>query len=270
MTKVTKAKAIERLKKALDTIPSLKNFSSSSPEFKKWRRNTEVAIANTFGENARHVKDFTGIRFSLMFVTDVTPDSEFQRAFVKGLESAASVLESMIEEIGEYWEDDTPPGSNATPAKRKPDEKTNDVFIIHGHDVGSKDTVARFITKIGLTPVILHEQPNQGQTIIEKFEQHAPVGFALALLTPDDIGTEASKRKDLKPRARQNVIFEFGYFMGRIGRQRVCALTKGNIEIPSDYSGVLYIPLDDSGAWKMILVRELKSAGFNVDANLAL
>jgi predicted nucleotide-binding protein len=172
--------------------------------------------------------------------------------------------------IEEYWENDAPTVSNATPSKRKPDKKTDGVFIIHGHDDGTKETVARFITKLGLTPIILHEHSNQGRTIIEKFEQHAQVGFALALLTPDDVGSLAGQQKDLKPRARQNVIFEFGYFMGLLGRQRVCALTKGDVEIPSDYSGVLYIPLDVSGAWRMTLVRELKSAGFNVDANLAL
>ena len=65
------------------------------------------------------------------------------------------------------------------------------------------------------------------------------------------------------------MIFEFGYFIGKLGRKRVCALVKGDVEKPSDYDGVLYIPLDDSDGWKMRLITELKTAGFNVDANRA-
>ena len=120
--------------------------------------------------------------------------------------------------------------------------------------------MARFLTKLGLSPIILHEQPNQGRTVIEKFEQNAEVPFAIVLLTPDDVGSLWDDQPNLRLRARQNVIFELGYFTGSLGRGRVCALTKGHLEEPSDYEGVVYIPLDDSGAWKMGLVKELKSA----------
>ena len=150
------------------------------------------------------------------------------------------------------------------------ESKMRDVFIIHGHDDGTKETVARFIERLGLKPIILHEQPNQGQTIIEKFERHAEVAFAIALLTPDDIGSLAGDEQSLKPRARQNVIFELGYFTGKLDRGRVCALKGENVEIPSDYDGVLYIPLDESDGWQMALMRELKSAGFEVDMNRVL
>ena len=115
--------------------------------------------------------------------------------------------------------------------------------------------------------MILQEQPDQGRTIIEKFEQCAQGDFAVALFTPDDVGL--SDDDDIQPRARQNVIFEFGYFIGKFGRDRVRVLVKGNPEIPSDYSGVIYIPLDESGGWKMALIKEMKSAGFDIDANRA-
>jgi len=268
MSKPPKSKALERLHKALDVIENLKQTEFGSPEFEKWRRNTEVAISNTFGENARHVKDFTSISYSLQFYTPEIPDSAFQRAYINGLESATSVLQSMIEEVEEYWEAESiTPNSPQSPTVPT---RTQDIFIIHGRDDGAKETVARFVTTLGLKPIILHEQSNQGRTIIEKFERHAQVGFAIALLTPDDVGALQGHENDLSPRARQNVIFEFGYFMGHLGRNRVCALTKGNVEIPSDYAGVVYITLDVSGAWKMNLVKELKAAGFAVDANLAL
>lgn len=268
MARPTKAKAIARLQKALDAIPELKQLPrrTSSPEFTKWHRNTRVAIVNTFSEDSRHMQDFDAIHYSPMWA----PSSESAKhdIYVGGLDSAAAVLESMIEEIKEYWEEEqqTPP----SPAVRE-NERTNtkEVFVIHGRNNEAKETVARFLTKLELTPVILHEQPNQGQTIIEKFEQNARVGFAVALLTPDDVGALEGEENNLKPRARQNVVFELGYFLGRLGRERVCALTKGNVEIPSDYDGVVYISLDDGG-WKMNLIRELKNTGFEVDANRAL
>ena len=121
-----------------------------------------------------------------------------------------------------------------------------------------------------LEPVILHEQPNKGRTIIDKFEEYADVRFAVVLLTPDDVGAVKDREADLLPRARQNVVFEFGYFIGRLGRERVCALAKGDIETPSDSDGILYVPLDDNDGWKMRLLRELKAAGFDVDANQLL
>ena len=115
--------------------------------------------------------------------------------------------------------------------------------------------------------MILQEQPDQGRTVIEKFEDCAQGDFAIALFTPDDVG--GLDDDALQPRARQNVVFEFGYFIGKFGRDRVLALVKGNPEIPSDYSGVIYIRLDESGGWKMELIKEMKSAGFDIDANRA-
>ncbi len=107
--------------------------------------------------------------------------------------------------------------------------------------------------------------------IIEKFEDYADVGFAVVLLTPDDQGGLAEAATDqLQPRARQNVIFELGYFIGRLSRARVCPLYVAGVEIPSDYSGVVFVPLDDAGMWRMQLAKELKAAGFDVDMNRAL
>ncbi|MCY4588805.1 MAG: nucleotide-binding protein [Bryobacterales bacterium] len=174
----------------------------------------------------------------------------------------------MIEEIEEYWEDEN---QTPKPSETRENEQlsTNEVFIVHGRDEGAKNEVARFIEKLDLVPVILHEQANQGRTIIEKFEEHAQVGFTVALLTPDDVGALQDDKNNRKPRARQNVIFEFGYFIGKLGRKRVCALVQDDVEKPSDYDGVLYIPFDDSGGWKMGIIKELKTAGFKIDANRA-
>ena len=153
--------------------------------------------------------------------------------------------------------------------ENKNDYDNNKVFIVHGHDNETKQMVARVIEKLDLTPVILHEQPNEGQTIIEKLEKHSDVGFAFVILSPDDEG-KAINAKELKKRARQNVLVELGYFIGKLGRKRVCPLHVPEVEIPSDFDGVLYIPIDGAGSWKIKIVQELQNIGYNVDANKLL
>lgn len=147
---------------------------------------------------------------------------------------------------------------------------TNQVFVVHGRDEAAKKEVAHFIERAGLEAVILHEQPNEGKTIIEKFEKHGgAAGFAVIVATPDDVG--GLSPTELKPRARQNVIGEMFWFAGRLGRDRVCALVKGDIELPSDFAGVGYTPMDDHGSWKTKLLRELDAAGYqNLDWKKAL
>ena len=142
--------------------------------------------------------------------------------------------------------------------------------MVHGHDEGARETVARFLEKLQLECVILHEQPNKGRTIIEKFEDYADVAFAVVLLTPDDRGgISTGPFESQRSRARQNVLLELGFFLGALGRSHVCALYVKDVEIPSDYSGVLFLPLDEGGAWRMALLRELIAAGLEVDANSA-
>ena len=145
--------------------------------------------------------------------------------------------------------------------------ESNRVSIIHGHDVAALEAVARCLENLGLEPIILHEQANRGRAIIEKFEDYADVAFAVVLLTADDLGKRKDEESGHKPRARQNVILELGFFLGKLGRERVCPFVKGDVETPSDHDGVLYTKLDDAGAWRMKLVQELKAVGFDVDAN---
>ena len=145
---------------------------------------------------------------------------------------------------------------------------SNEIFIVHGHDGQIKAEVARTLEKLSLTPIILHEQANSGKTIIEKFEYNADrAGFAIIILTADDMGYAKNEDDKVKPRARQNVILELGYFTGKLGRDRVFMLYDKDVELPSDYIGVVYTPLDDAGAWKHLLCKELKNAGYNIDAN---
>jgi len=144
------------------------------------------------------------------------------------------------------------------------------VFIVHGHDELARETVARFLEKFHVEVVILHEQVSHGMTIIEKLEKYSDVGFAVILLTPDDEGRKAAEGEVVKPRARQNVILELGYFVGKLGRNRVLALHSGSLELPSDYLGVVFVTLDPGGGWRLTLAKELKNAGFPIDMNDAL
>jgi len=130
--------------------------------------------------------------------------------------------------------------------------------------------VARYIERLGLQPIILHEQANRGRTVIEKLEHYGNVGFAVILLTPDDEGRAKQEGAQLRDRARQNVILELGYFIGLLGRSHVCALHRGSVEIPTDYVGVVFVPLDDGGGWRLHLARELKSASYDIDMNNAV
>ncbi|WP_186041512.1 TIR domain-containing protein [Burkholderia gladioli] len=142
------------------------------------------------------------------------------------------------------------------------------VFVVHGHDEGAREAVARFLEKIDFEAIILHEKANQGRTVIEKIEAHGNVGFAVVLLTPDDVGSV--KDGTPEPRARQNVLLELGYFIGRLGRGRVCALKRGQLEIPSDFAGVVWEAMDPAGGWKKSLCRELDAMGFDIDWKKAM
>jgi hypothetical protein len=144
--------------------------------------------------------------------------------------------------------------------------KSNKVFVVHGHDVAARESVARFLEKIGIDVVILHEQANQGRTIIEKIVANSDVGFAVVLLTPDDEGRSVGG-DNFEPRARQNVLLELGYFIAKLGRENVCTLKKGRLDIPSDFAGVVWSAMDDNNGWKTELAKELKAAEYPIDWN---
>ena len=263
----SKAQAKDRIRKALDKIPELMQMQHDSQEFVKWRRNTRIAIENTFVNPSKHLEEFE----QSIYMSWVMDERFYEEAYRNGLKRASAILESMLEEIDEYWPDSGSERSVPRKPSANEDENTRQVFVVHGRDDGSKSAVARFLENLELEPIILQEQPNQGRTIIEKFEEYAQVRFAVVLCTPDDMGGLATAGSDcLKARPRQNVVLEWGFFLGKIGREHVCALVKANVEIPSDYAGVIYIELDDPGAWQMALAQELQNAGFPVDTNRLL
>ena len=154
-----------------------------------------------------------------------------------------------------------------TESKKAIELDKSQVFIVHGHDDEAKSKTARFVEKLGFEAIILHEKASGSKTIIEKIEEYSNVGFGIILYTPCDIGAKQTDKPDLKSRARQNVVFEHGFLIGKIGRSNVCALVKGNIETPNDISGVVYVSMDSADAWRYAIADEMKKAGYIVDKN---
>ena len=225
---------------------------------------TRMKIKNVCGESSDYLKDLSRISFIPPSLTyDDRSDIVFWNS---GLSKLENLLTTIRQDIVLTAQSDTP----NLPATNIP--LSNKVFIVHGHDEAMKQAVARTLEKLELDTIILHEKPNQGRTIIEKFSDYANVRFAVVLLSPDDIGYSVKDGPDkAKTRARQNVILELGFFLGKIGRGHVVALhpQDRNFEFPSDYDGVVYIRYDElSDGWKYELVRELQACGFDADANI--
>ncbi len=154
-------------------------------------------------------------------------------------------------------------------------EYSNKVFIVHGHDDLPKERLAHILNELGLIPIILHDQPNKGRTLMEKFEEEAcDVGYAFVIMTPDDLGINAKLHEEIQKgikqgglcyRPRQNVVMELGFFYAKLGRKRVCCLVKGDLEKPSDISGIVYLPFNNrvDEAYRDI-VRELRALGYEL------
>ncbi len=165
-----------------------------------------------------------------------------------------------------HWNEPCPPKTKIYDSYNQPivviKPKTKKVFIVHGHDYPMRDAVSDYIRKLGLEPIILEDKPSGNKTLIEKLEEWQDVDFAIVLLSPDDIG--GKNKNELKTRARQNVIFELGLFIGWLKRKNVCAISKSIEELPSDYLGPVFVNFNKD--WKLSLYRELRRAGFVIDS----
>ena len=222
-------------------------------------RQLTMLIKNIHGSNSNYLEELMCISYFSISL-DANRDDDIA-CWKSGKGSAINLIDTIIEELELFPKEVSIETTNAQSTD------CSKVFIVHGRDDGAKETVARFVDKLGFQAVILHEQVDSGDTIIEKLEKHTDVGFAIVLYTECDIGGVKSNPEDLKPRARQNVVFEHGLLIGKIGRQNVVALVKGELEIPNDISGVVYKSMDISGAWKYSIAKEMKSSGYDVDMN---
>jgi predicted nucleotide-binding protein len=268
--------AVSRIQKRIDDLQALdptKLLVRGSPQVVALRASIEGTLADVFGHESleyHRYKEAASLYEGAIGPLIIgghqphVPDFDFREPLEKSKQRSIALLKQAVEAINERFseldENALISDATGTPAL----DLSQSIFIVHGRDEAVRESVARFLEKMGFTAVILHEQPNKGRALITKFDEVAEgIGFAVVLMTPDDVGGAAGG--DLRPRARQNVIFELGYFIGALGPARVAAITQGDLELPSDYEGVVYIPWD--GDWRTALARELQAAAYEIDWN---
>lgn len=247
---------IEKLESLIAEINRLvnHNVTTAMPAFRAWKSDAERFLIAQFGKDSFEHNDFVNTRFNPgVYASNIA----FIESCKRGLVTTRIVFEKYLAELKE---------TSVAPIQSLRSLSFDKVFIVHGHDGELKQSVARVIEKQGIEAVILSEQVNLGRTIIQKFEDYADVGGAICLFTSDDVG-RAKKATDDQPRARQNVVFEAGYFMGKLGKERVAFLADNGVEMPSDLSGVVYT---STGNWQVELLKELGAMGYAVDANKLL
>lgn len=214
--------------------------------------------------NSEYKNKFESAGQPILFTTD----SDLVQMYHDEVEAKVAYLENLIS-ITPLLPTDTTVANKTNPelSHASPIKDSTKVFIVHGHDSNIRKDTELFIKDIGYEPIVLFKQANCGDTIIEKLEREVnDVAFAIVLYTPCDKGCEASET-DMKPRARQNVVFEHGLMCGILGRNRVVALRYDDVEIPGDLTGVVYIPYDEPGLWKFQIAKEMKAAGLAIDLN---
>lgn len=245
-----------KLKKLIQTANELldKRVTADLPEFKTWHASALRFLTNEFGEDSIEVTNFKKTRFQCALF-----DDEQQRIWCSnGLKATIPTFEELLSDLDE--DDENTP---------KNDSKINNnkVFIVHGHNGELKYKTAELLRKLGIEPIILHDQPNSCRTIIEKIEDFgSEAKAAIILFTPDDIGKAVSEN-ETKTRGRQNVVFEAGYFMGLLGRNNTILIKSDNsIELPGDLDGIVY----SDSANEFMIAKELKSMGFDIDLNKIL
>ena len=258
-------KGLLLLQKSINNNSDLELFNA---DYRKWSDFNAELLKRSF-TNDDFKEEYEGGAFGVISLYETSLGEKISEATRK-LQSKIRKLESIIERlelITIYYkvveENIEVPQSSAV--------KTKKVFIVHGRDEISKTNLEVFLREIGLEPIVLHRQADVGQTVIEKFEANSDVGFAFILLTPDEIAyllpqdslPDNEREKEL--RARPNVMFEFGYFVGKLGRSKVCCLYTGDVVIPSDLNGLIYKKFNSSiEEVAYSIIKDLRATGYAV------
>ena len=279
MIKMNDYGKLEIIYKEIDRLIEM-NATTATQEFQDWKLKAARFLSHYFGMQSIEMEQFRKTQFHPIF--DYDDESKCIECCKKGLEATKRVFETYLDDIStdmldkaeksmqqklkemRQWQHEDMLLANASQGTSiKKAKEYKKVFIVHGHDNALKQEVARIVEKQGLEAIILSEQANRGKTIIEKFEENVDVGAAICLFTGDDYG-KAKDATSENLRARQNVVFEAGYFMGKLGREKVILIADANIEVPSDLQGVVYT---SKNMWQTDVLRELKAIGYKVDFN---
>jgi predicted nucleotide-binding protein len=244
-------------------IQTTRQFEQAKQDYYNWNDFNSELLKQSFNKaNNEYKEHYDNVNQKFIYVS-LSPAEELQE-FIEDVKNKVNNLKQLVSKLSLIKSEINEPKLSKVGVV-----DNNKIFIVHGHNNEVKVNVARIIEKLGLEAIILHEQANSGKTIIEKFEEHSEVSFAIVLLTDDDLG-KSKKYDNLNNRARQNVILELGYFIGKLTRNKVCPLYIPGVELPSDLHGLLYIELDKEESWKFKLAKELKASGFNIDINKIL
>ena len=268
---VDEMNSYEKLKRVCEEVDPLlaKCVTAESPEFKAWQVKAENILTKCYGMESKELYRFRNIIFYPRYA--YATQSDEVNLCAEGLKEAKAYFEVYLEEIEDDCAENVSSDVSGISDEAKfvkgkvNSTRKKKVFIVHGHNDALKQEVARIIEKQGIEAVILSEQANQGKTIIEKIEENADVDAAICLFTGDDYGrAKGTEAEEDKLRARQNVVFEAGYFMGKLGRENVIIVADKDLELPSDMQGVVYT---DSKNWKIEVLQGLDKIGYAVDFN---
>lgn len=266
-----KSKIQERIQKGLSfyqrNVSSHEELDKLNADFNTWSEfNSELLKRSFTNEDFRY--EYDGSSFGVVSLYEQSLGEKISD-LRDDFQSKIRVLESIMERL-----ELIPLAGGVEDKKKDPDGhtiKTKKVFIVHGRDEVSKTNLEVFLREIGLEPIVLHRQADIGQTVIEKFEANSDVGFAFILLTPDEIAyltpqdslPDDEREKEL--RARPNVMFEFGYFVGKLGRSKVCCLYTGDVVIPSDLNGLIYKKYASNiEEVAYSIIKDLKATGYDI------
>lgn len=265
----------ERIEKGLELkqrkVDTREAYDLLLKDYQKWDAFNKELLKQLFSTDEL-AKEYSHYGVAAIAMRESSLGEKIADAF-KRVDNKIHRIDSIIERIELIPIDETKASDLSTqsniPSEKQP--RTKKVFVVHGRDEISKTSLEVFLHEIGLEPVVLHRQADEGMTIIEKFEKHSDVGYVFILLTPDEIAylTAEEKKPDSERnkefRARPNVIFEFGYFIGKFGRSRVCCLYSGNVSLPSDVNGIIYKKFDkgiEEVAYSII--KDLKASGYTI------
>lgn len=240
-----------KLYNEIDELQSKENSNDS--DFRAWKTDVEICLSDLYGASSTQFRNFKNRLFA-----PIGRNVDKHEIYVQDLETTKKEFERYI---GDFEDE-----SKNVPVTKKR-TANNKVFIVHGHDGELKEKVARRLEQQGIEAIILSEQVNRGKTIIEKLEAYSDVHVVIALFTKDDFGAAKEEKGNEKYRARQNVVFEAGYFMGCLGRENTIIIVEENVEIPGDLSGMVYTTKDN---WEFEMLKELNAAGMKIDMNKLL
>jgi len=281
--------AIDEIMHQIDDIDAVRKMPRMSAKFKSWQSKTANLLGNIYGRKAKPAKDFDNIVFGLAAFSNQTPESKFDEVFQQGLMNAAVVLSSIVKDIQKNGinkkstnnskssaststsepksaiADSKPPLPKSEPVstptvavQQSTTAMGNKLFVLCSEEKNIKNELVSFLGKLGLVPVVIQEKTKQHVKLLGKLKEHSDVKFAIVLIDP------------AANSLTHDAIFELGILVGGLGGNRVCCLAEANLNILANYSGISYINADGAGAWKFMMIRQLKQAGFEVDANLAL